>query len=390
VGSTSGGWYVRDTPGTERFTLGKSTHDQITDDPAVLSYDSDRYWFEMLLPKIIISSNEQDGLVLGGGVSHTSNVFHRSPYSTRHDIALRYAARSQALAVQYDGWFNERLGKWGLETHFLGEMEGTIRSFYGFGSNSQAPVSNNAFYRSEFEGFSWDVGLFRDLGKGLTWNVGTFLESTHLDDSGESYATLPESGLGDQIFDQQIHTGLSAKLTADGRDNKVVPRTGFLFNSGVRSRLGLAKGNGNYTSFSSKLQVYFTPLKDGKTTLATSVGWEHVTGDFQFYHSAVLGDQSGLRGWRRNRFSGNTAFYQNVEIRHGLFEFANMLTAGQVGVLAFFDNGSVFYDGDDTNVWHQGYGGGAWFNVFDMAIFQITVARSKEDTLTSFGFGFDL
>lgn len=43
------------------------------------------------------------------------------------------------------------------------------------------------------------------------------------------------------------------------------------------------------------------------------------------------------------------------------FTKASVLVPGQLGVMGFFDEGRVFLDGETSNRWHHGYGGGLFF-----------------------------
>jgi len=53
-----------------------------------------------------------------------------------------------------------------------------------------------------------------------------------------------------------------------------------------------------------------------------------------------------------------------------------------------FDNGRVWYEDDNSELWHQGYGFGIWIAPFDAMVLAIQWTTSKEDGLLAFNYGF--
>ncbi len=381
-------WFVRDTPTESTIQYGASTRNQLTSDPTIHAYSPYTYWFEVFLPSIVFASSQEDGLILGGGGTHTSYVYHRDPFSTTHTVSASIGTRSRAFTFKYDGWFNQRFGPWGLMAKARAKTQGNIQNFYGFGSNTKTPVSRSSYYESTMEDYHFDLGFFRDWDSGVHSELTSFYEFADVDQSKGGFATLAEAALPVGDFADQSHIGVSARLELDRRDNHVYPLSGFRWEASARSRIGIGDEAGDYTSMASKLSLYYTPGLGRKTTFATRFGVSHTTGDFPYFRSSSLGADSGLRGWRNDRFSGNTAVYQNVEVRRELFTFSTMLAIGRGGVNAYLDNGRVYSDADDAGSWHQGVGGGVWFNFFDMALLQISMNISEEETFLGTGLGF--
>jgi hypothetical protein len=60
-----------------------------------------------------------------------------------------------------------------------------------------------------------------------------------------------------------------------------------------------------------------------------------------------------------------------------------------VGVFAFGDVGRVFEDGESSDKWHRGLGGGVWISPLARTnTISFTVADSKEETLVYLMLGF--
>ena len=76
-----------------------------------------------------------------------------------------------------------------------------------------------------------------------------------------------------------------------------------------------------------------------------------------------------MRGLPRHRYAGDSTLYGSV-LRatarplstSSRFRF---ILPGTWGVLGFADVGRVWLDGEDSNLWHEGYGGGLWFAWLD-------------------------
>jgi hypothetical protein len=75
-----------------------------------------------------------------------------------------------------------------------------------------------------------------------------------------------------------------------------------------------------------------------------------------------------MRGLRRDRYNGQTAFYQNIDLRFRLFSSSNKVLPFTVGLLGGFDHGRVWLLEEESNKWHTSLGGGLWFSPFDIIV----------------------
>ena len=95
-----------------------------------------------------------------------------------------------------------------------------------------------------------------------------------------------------------------------------------------------------------------------------------------------------MRGYRRDRFAGKTSVYQNSELRFRVSQFNAYVTKGEWGLVGFADFGRVWMPNEDSDTWHQGYGGGVWFLPFNKLAFTATYGVSEEDQIMSIKAGF--
>ena len=83
--------------------------------------------------------------------------------------------------------------------------------------------------------------------------------------------------------------------------------------------------------------------------------------------------------------------FNNTELRIRLFDFNTYLFPGSFGLLVFHDIGRVWADGENSENWHNGYGGGIWIAPIRRFVVAAVVAKSKEEKMLpriTFGFQF--
>jgi len=136
--------------------------------------------------------------------------------------------------------------------------------------------------------------------------------------------------------------------------------------------------------------TYLTPHTTVGPTLALRAGGKKVWGTFPFFESAFVGGAATVRGLREQRYAGDAALYGNAELRLRLGRFFVVLP-GDFGVLGLADVGRVYLEGESSDTWHTGVGGGLWFAFLDPAN-TITVTLARGDNRTALylraGFGY--
>jgi len=89
-----------------------------------------------------------------------------------------------------------------------------------------------------------------------------------------------------------------------------------------------------------------------------------------------------VRGYPTERFAGDAALFGNAEVRQPLGTVNLALLRGVVGVHGLADVGRVYLDGESSDEWHVGTGGGVWFRfMVRSATFaaSVTYGRGEDD-----------
>ena len=138
-------------------------------------------------------------------------------------------------------------------------------------------------------------------------------------------------------------------------------------------------GNQNaYGKISGEFRTYIPLVSSRYSRVVFRLGGEKIWGDYPFYEAAFLGGSTSLRGYDKQRFVGDASLYAGSELRLYMGTF-NLFAPVKYGPLFFAETGRVFLDGEDSDAWHTGAGGGLWFSLPD----------SRYTATIAFGKGFD-
>lgn len=364
---------------------GPRTQVHLSDDPALNSYDN-RFEYDLIRPTAFFDYHQDDGLFLGGGVRITRQGFRKVPYARQHTLAAN-ASMSGASNLKYGGHFVQALGKWDLYLDADALLPGSFRNFYGLGNETTNTDADEDFYRARITQFTLAPALLKHMPFRYRFTVGPVLEFTRVKPDADRF--LLQAGIADQIFDAfQYFAGAQSALTIENRDHPLNPKLGYLWANHVSANVGLGEATETYLQMATELSIYASPSASPQITFAGRVGMAHTVGDFPFYRANTLGSKTNLRGYASTRFAGRTSAYQNLDLRLKLFNFSAHLATGELGLLGFFDNGRVWTDGEDSDVWHHSYGGGVWVNLFERAVLVGTVGISEEATILGIRLGF--
>jgi len=195
------------------------------------------------------------------------------------------------------------------------------------------------------------------------------------------------------FFDSKLQLGAKVEFNYENSDNPLITHSGTKFQSSLSWENDVNGNAVNVGKLKASLAFFYSLDKRQFITLATRVGTQHNFGKFNFYDGAIIGGTingtpSTLRGYRAERFTGNTSFFHNSEIRIKLFSSTNRILPFTIGVHGGYDYGRVWVDDEDSDKWHSGYGGGLWFSPVNALLFRAEYFVSEEDEIFTIGAGF--
>jgi hemolysin activation/secretion protein len=151
-----------------------------------------------------------------------------------------------------------------------------------------------------------------------------------------------------------------------------------MFYAGAKYTNNIQETNQSFTTYNSILQLYI-PLVY-KFSLSLRGGITTITGTPEFFQYASIGGGQNLRGFVRDRFWGQTAFYNTNELR-GITDFHTYIMNGKLGLIGFVDDGRVWMPNETSDKIHIGYGGGIILAPFNKFSVSLTYGISEESKL---------
>ena len=325
------------------------------------------------------------GLTLGAGYLIENQGFRKSPYGYRHEFTADYLTGRESFMLHYSGVFKQLIGKQDLTLRFSSLGPKNLSNFFGYGNNSIYDKNKGGigFYRNRYDLVDADIFLQKNLDKYWKLYYGSsseFYSSSPGNNDGRYFQEFNAAYPQEPLFGNEFFTGLTVGGEYDSRDNISNTKNGIWWTGRVGWKSQLGGTQRSHMRLQSSFNFY-TTTADDRLTLANRTGFETVWGSPYFFQHAQIGGEQSLRGFNSRRFTGKTAFYNNLESRVKLFSFASYLVPGTVGAIGFFDLGRVWMTNESSNTWHSGYGGGLYFMPGDLFTIQAAVGFSKEATL---------
>ena len=121
-----------------------------------------------------------------------------------------------------------------------------------------------------------------------------------------------------------------------------------------------------------------------KTDLRTQI---RIGDELVFYQASNIGGNNGLRGFRTERFTGKNSLVGSADVRYSFPSFKTNILPLQIGIFGGADVGRVWLKGEDSEKWHNDYGGGFWITAAESLSGTFNFFNSTEGLRFSFGFG---
>jgi len=182
--------------------------------------------------------------------------------------------------------------------------------------------------------------------------------------------------------------GFHSRIATDTRDYSTAPENGIYLDIQGSYFPKFLDNKKPYGKFIFSATTYLTSQFITHSTLALRLGGEKIWGSYPLFDAAFIGGEDNIRGYNRERFSGNASAFGNAEWRLYLFPVKIVIPA-RFGFTVLIESGRVYYPGDNSKKWHSAYGGGLWIMFIDrLAAGSFTLAKSTEVLSYYFTLGF--
>lgn len=383
--------FIYDTESTI-LNLGPASKNNTSDDPGVNTYDRTSFKYNTYFPTPLIFYSSDDGLVASLGINWTRHGFRKEPFKSTHDFNVRAGTvgnvqlgiknRWRALMGQWDVGFDADYGHYYPYYNYFGLGNQTIKD---------AELFDDDYYRVNLKGLMTSVYAENELFKNGAFKVGLLFEN--LDSRAQTDSVFYEDGQKVTGADRVTLGGISARFYLDFRDREIFATRGLQFLAENTAYMNLDGATGNFGLAETYLKFFGTAKVLIPVTLVVKLGGSKNYGEqIPFYKYTYLGQFSNLRGYKRNRFTGDGSAYLNSELRFHLGKVRNLFLPFETGLIGFYDVGRVWHEGSSAGNWHAGYGGGFYISPISRDyLFTIMFESSAEEKLLfRFGFGFML
>ena len=346
-------------------------------------YNRTRFAYPTYFPIAYLGFSSDYGVSLNGGVTFTNQRYAKPDFSSQHSVQVGASTIGNAK-INYDGQWRHVVGKHDLIAGIAAENRRRFRYFFGAGNETtyDAGLLTDEYYTLQYTSAAVYLGLQRSFWKNsfvnfklnVEANSGQTLENTITDD---------ETTIGVDPF--QIGK-LSVELDLDFRDRPNLPTKGsrlyttHLYGKTLNSKLENYQVGEGFAEFFSSF---------GPFTLGLRAGGSYSFHDVPYYDRPTIGQNRYLKGFRRNRFTGDGAIFFNSDLRLLLLDRPSALIPHKFGIRFFLDRGKVTIRDKTSKVWHDGYGVGIYFvPLKERFSLHLSTAFSKEEKgLIIFGVG---
>ncbi|MEX2336265.1 MAG: BamA/TamA family outer membrane protein [Fulvivirga sp.] len=375
---------------------GKETRLSINSNIANNVYDYDAFEYNDLAPALYFGLNSDDGIFFGGGLILTTHGFRKKPYASYQRLVVNYAPKTTAWNLAYEGDFVNVVGDLGINVELFARSPNYFTNFHGFGNETEALVDDDAFYRVRYQEVQFFPGLKLGIGEKTTVKFGPAYQYANVNQNEGRYIDQETGLFRKDFFDPSHFTGFKFDATVSTTDQKNKPEKGIKWQTELQWLGELNNDHSKMSRLQSDLSLYYTLDIPFETTFAVRIGGSGISGDFNFYQASTIGGNAGfsrlgtVRGYNRHRFSGRSSIYQNNEIRMRLLKVPLYYMPFELGISGHFDQGRVWIEGEESDQWHSGIGGGLWIAPLGRWVFTAVYTKGKgeEEGMYNINMGF--
>ena len=364
---------------------------RLLDDYETNSYDyhKRKEVVNQLLP--VFGINKDDGVFVGANKTMTFKNLRQTPFSHKHNIKANYFISNSGFDLGYLGEYGNIFNKMNIQVGVRYTSPNYATNFFGVGNETdyQEDDDNLDFNRVKLARFKTSAGIVKrgKQGSKLSW-LATF-ESNRVENTPNRFIGFV--GANSNMFDRKNFMGSEVNYRFKNYNDPAYPTLGMDFEITASWKLNADDVKQSFGYVKPSISFIHQLTKNERLVLANKTK-AHIMFSkyFEFYQGATLGADDGLRGYRFQRFTGNTAFYNSMDVRYNFRKLKSGFAPMNLGFYTGFDIGRVWLQDESSKKWHNSYGGGLWLKVAEMATANLGVFSSTEDTRISFGLGFGI
>ena len=362
----------------------------ISDQYEINTYDYKRPKYNVFAGYPLAGFNPDDGIKVGAVLNYTVNGFNRFPYSQKHVVKGNYYFATNGFELSYKNTTPHFIGKWNLIFDALYTSPNFTFNFFGYGNetpNYDKP-SEMDFNRVKVRTIRAAPSLQWVGQYGASVVVETSFERIAVNRTPNRYISIP-GNINPDVFTYKNFVDANATYKFENYDLNSNPSLGMTFSLSGGLKVNTDESERRLPYAESSLGFTYKLVPDATFVLATLLKGKSLFDDnYEFYQAATVGGDTDLRGFRNQRFAGKQSFYQSTDLRWNLGKLQNGFAPIRYGVFSGFDYGRIWLKNENSDKWHQSFGGGIWFNAVNLLTAKVSFFRSSDGGRFSFGLGF--
>ncbi|MCF4100795.1 metallophosphatase [Gillisia sp. M10.2A] len=369
----------------------KASHKWLVDSYEINNYDytKRKYSQNTIFPSLGYSSDA--GLKAGISDTYTTYGLAKNPFTTQHTLAANYYFATSGLELDYKGEFAHIFYNWNLGIDAYYSSPNFTLNYFGTGNDTRYDDGevDLDYNRVNIEQLRFAPSLIWNNDRGSKFYIKPIIEALEVSNNEDRFIndTFNEDN---DVFDEQLYGGIEASYQYLNKEhNPGYPNLGMQFDITSGYKTNIDEHNNEFAYVKPALSIDYPLHPSGVAVLATKIGADFIIGDnYEFYHAATLGGNNSLRAYRNERFNGKSAFYQSTDLRVGIMKLKTNFIPLRLGLTAGFDYGRVWTENDNSEKWHNGYGGSVFVNGFSAFTGNVGYYTSSEGARVVFTFGF--
>ena len=204
-----------------------------------------------------------------------------------------------------------------------------------------------------------------------------FFESIKVDKTPDRFVSSETLFFPDaQFFDVKNYTGMQVSFIYKKLELDFVENLKIMPSLLVKSAINI----GNTKKLATSIQpdiILKHPVYKEKVWAEARFNYNYVVGEeLEFYQAASIGGNNGLRGYRNQRFTGQSSFFTNTNLKWYVKDLESDVLPLQFGLMSGFDVGRVWLKSESSSALHTSYG---------KLVFWLQSANLLKGSLMAFG-----
>ena len=336
--------------------------------------------------KPIIGANPDDGIFIGLSDEILIQNFNRDPFSQKHEISTIFNLGNLGFNVNYYGELATLSNHFNAFVNLSYQSPNYSTNFFGFGNETPNFDANLKldYNRVRMSNATAQIGILKTHKKYVA-KTNVFYESRKIEDTEDRFITsetlfFPAA----DFFDRKNYGGLSAYYSYSDFSLSFLPDLQIEPSVVAKYTANLSDFNINYLTLNPKIKIAH-PLYGDSIILDATLDYATVLGnEIPFYHAVNVGGNNGLRGYRNQRFTGQSSFFTSTNIKWSIKDLQSDVLPLQIGVLGGVDAGRIWLEEEESEKIHTSIGGGVWLQTANLLKAQLQVFGFDEGMRLSF------